>query len=62
MDASFWALELGYPTRIEAESTKLFSETAPACSRITYSFAAKGNRPAITVVARRQPLSRAPGK
>ena len=52
MDASFWALELGYPTRIEAESTKLFSETAPACSRITYSFAAKGNRPPITVVWR----------
>jgi predicted dehydrogenase len=52
MDASFWALDLGYPTRIEAESTKLFSETAPACSRITYSFAAKGNRPAVTVVWR----------
>jgi len=29
MDASFWALDLGYPTRIEPESTKLFSETAP---------------------------------
>src|SRR5437667_2516602 len=52
MDASFWALELGYPTRIEAESTKLFAETAPACSRITYSFAAKGNRPPVTVVWR----------
>src|SRR6185503_17631425 len=52
MDASFWALDLGYPTRIEAESTKLFAETAPACSRITYAFAAKGNRPAVTVVWR----------
>jgi predicted dehydrogenase len=52
MDASFWALDLGYPTRIEAESTKLYPETAPACSRITYSFAAKGNRPAVTVVWR----------
>jgi len=30
MDASFWALNLGYPSRIEAESTKLFAETAPA--------------------------------
>jgi len=39
MDASFWTLGLGYPSRIEAESTKLFAETAPACSRITYSFA-----------------------
>ena len=52
MDASFWALDLGYPTRIEAESTKLFTESAPACSRISYSFAAKGSRAAVTVVWR----------
>src|SRR5207247_690360 len=52
MDAAFWALNLGYPTRIEAESTKLYPETAPACSRITYSFAAKGSRPPVTVVWR----------
>ncbi len=52
MDASFWALDLGYPTRIEPESTKLFGESAPACSRITYSFAAKGNRPEVKVVWR----------
>ena len=52
MDASFWVLDLGYPTRIAAESTKLYPETAPACSRITYSFAAKGNRPPVTVVWR----------
>ena len=52
MDASFWALGLGYPTRIEPESTKLFSETAPAVSRLTYSFAAKGNRPEVKVVWR----------
>src|SRR5207249_4128370 len=52
MDASFWTLGLGYPTRIEPESTKLFSETAPAVSRITYTFAAKGNRPEVKVVWR----------
>ncbi len=52
MDASFWALDLGYPTRIEPESTKLFAESAPACSRITYTFAAKGNRPEVKVVWR----------
>ncbi len=52
MDASFWALDLGYPTRIEPESTKLFSETAPAVSRLTYSFPAKGNRPEVKVVWR----------
>ena len=52
MDASFWTLNLGYPTRIEAESTKLFPETAPACSRIIYSFPAKASRPPVTVVWR----------
>src|SRR5205823_6016322 len=52
MDASFWTLGLGYPTRIEPESTKLFGETAPAVSRITYTFAAKGNRPEVKVVWR----------
>ncbi|MGH7671742.1 MAG: Gfo/Idh/MocA family oxidoreductase [Gemmatimonadales bacterium] len=52
MDASFWVLDLGYPTRIEPESTKLFGETAPAVSRLTYSFPAKGNRPEVKVVWR----------
>jgi predicted dehydrogenase len=52
MDASFWALDLGYPTRIEPESTRLYSESAPACSRITYTFPAKGPRPEIKVVWR----------
>jgi hypothetical protein len=52
MDASFWTLNLGYPSRIEAESTKLYSETAPACARITYAFPAKGNRPEVKVVWR----------
>src|SRR5207237_186808 len=52
MDASFWALNLGYPSRIEAESTKLYAESAPACSRITYAFPAKGNRPEVKVVWR----------
>lgn len=52
MDAAFWSLDLGYPSRIEPESTPLFKETAPAGSRITYSFPAKGARPALTVVWR----------
>jgi GFO/IDH/MocA oxidoreductase family protein len=50
MDASFWTLGLGYPTRIEPESTPRFKETAPATSRITYTFAAKGSRPEVKVV------------
>ncbi len=52
MDAAFWALDLGYPTRITPESTTLFEETAPAASRIVYEFPARNGRPAITVVWR----------
>src|SRR5437899_2537162 len=52
MDPVFRALGLGYPGRIEPESTKLFSESAPACSRITYYFPAKGSRPEVKVVWR----------
>src|SRR5256886_11372917 len=49
MDASFWTLGLGYPTRIEPESTKLFGETAPAVSRLTYTLPANGNRREVKV-------------
>jgi predicted dehydrogenase len=52
MDAAFWALNLGYPARVEAESTPLFEETAPAMSRIVYQFPATGSRQAVTVVWR----------
>jgi predicted dehydrogenase len=52
MDAAFWVLNLGYPSRIESESTKVFAETAPTASRIVYQFPARGARPAVTVVWR----------
>ena len=52
MDAAFWTLDLGLPTRIEPESTTLFAETAPRASRITYHFPARGARPPVTVVWR----------
>jgi predicted dehydrogenase len=52
MDAAFWALNLGYPTHIEPESTRLFDETAPAASRIVYHFPARGSHPALKVVWR----------
>lgn len=52
MDAAYWILDLGYPSRIEAETSELFAETAPKASRITFSFPARGNRPAVTVVWR----------
>jgi predicted dehydrogenase len=52
MDAAFWALGLGYPERIEAETTRLYDETAPATSRIEYQFGARGSRGPIKVVWR----------
>ena len=52
MDAAFWALELDQPTRIEAETTPLFAETAPAVCRITYEFPARGSRPPVRFVWR----------
>ena len=52
MDAAFWALELDQPTRIEAQTTPLFAETAPAVCRITYEFPARGSRPPVRFVWR----------
>jgi hypothetical protein len=50
MDAAFWTLDLGFPIRVEPESTPRFPETAPKVSRITYHFGPKGNRPALKMV------------
>jgi predicted dehydrogenase len=57
MDAAFWTLDLGFPTRIVAESTTLFDETAPAASRIEYEFPVKGGRGPVKVVWRDGNLS-----
>jgi len=52
MDAAYWILDLGYPSRIEAETSELFTETAPKASRVTFTYPARGNRPPVTVVWR----------
>jgi hypothetical protein len=52
MDAAFWTLDLGFPTRITPDSSALFPETAPRSSRVTYDFPARGGRGPITVVWR----------
>ncbi len=57
MDAAFWALDLGHPSRVEPEFTTLFEESAPATSRISYDFPARGGRRAIKVVWRDGNLS-----
>lgn len=52
MDAAFWTLGFQFPSRVEAESTALFPETAPRASRIQYVFPARGNRPEVLVTWR----------
>ncbi|MBK8003149.1 MAG: Gfo/Idh/MocA family oxidoreductase [Gemmatimonadetes bacterium] len=49
MDAAFWAFDLGLPTRVTPETSKLYAETAPKTSRVTYEFPARGGRGPITV-------------
>lgn len=54
VDPVFWALDLGAPTALQAEvleyDPKLHAETCPPGTRITYEFAAKGNRPAVKLI------------
>jgi len=38
--AAFWALDLGHPTSIEAQTSRRYEETAPKWSIVTYQFPA----------------------
>jgi predicted dehydrogenase len=50
MDAAFWALDLGAPVSVAAESSWQSADSAPARSKVTYEFPANENRPAIKVL------------
>jgi predicted dehydrogenase len=47
IDAAFWALDLGAPSAVEADSSGVNEETAPKWSIVRYQFPARGARPAI---------------
>ena len=47
IDAAFWALELGAPSTIDAESSGVNEETAPKWSMVRYEFPARGERPPV---------------
>jgi len=47
IDAAFWALDLGAPSAVEAESSGVNEETAPKWSIVRYQFPARGARPAV---------------
>jgi predicted dehydrogenase len=46
-DHPFWALDLGYPTRIQASSTRYSEDYWPLAEIITYEFPARGEKPPV---------------
>lgn len=50
MDASFWALQLGSPSRVVAQTTPVSEESPPLNSRIVYTFPARDDRPETKLV------------
>jgi predicted dehydrogenase len=49
-DPAFFALDLGAPTAVEAQTSPVNDETLPVWNIITFDFPAKGNRPGIKMV------------
>ncbi len=47
MDLAFWALELGAPTRVEAEGPPVHPEGTPAWLIVRYEFPARGKLPPV---------------
>lgn len=49
VDLAFWALELDAPTSLRADGPKPDADCAPSGMRCEYAFAARGDRPAVTL-------------
>ena len=49
IDLPFWALKLDYPQTIEAEGPPPHAELAPASMRVHYTYAARAERPGVTL-------------
>lgn len=47
IDHPVWALKLGYPRTVEAQTTKKFAESYPVASMIKFVFPARGSMPAV---------------
>jgi len=47
LDTAVWALDLGYPTMVEASSTELNDETTPEAAMYHYRFPARGENPPV---------------
>lgn len=48
-DPAFFALDLGAPSAVEAETSEVNSDTFPVWNIIKYEFPAQGDRPAVTM-------------
>jgi predicted dehydrogenase len=49
LDTAFWALDLGYPTSVEAEGEPHHRETYPKWSIVRYEFPARKGMPPVTL-------------
>jgi predicted dehydrogenase len=49
IDPVFWALDLGYPTSVEAHPNKFTKEGYPTATTVHWEFPARGNLPPVTV-------------
>ena len=49
LDAVVWALDLGYPSKIQATSTAYSPDYLPAGEMVTFEFEARGDKPPVTV-------------
>ncbi len=49
-DPAFFALELGAPTAVQAETSPVNDETLPVWNIITFEFPARGDRPAVKMI------------
>jgi len=50
MDGAFWALNLKYPTTVEAEGEPLLPDAAPKWTIIRYEFPQRGDMPPVKLV------------
>lgn len=50
MDMAYWALDLGAPTSVEAESGGMTNISGPNWSKITYKFPARGDKRPVKLV------------
>lgn len=49
LDGPWWALDLGAPTSVEAKVSEVNDELSPRTAEVTFQFAARGDRPPVTM-------------